>query len=282
MPEALILIAQAISLAHDHWRRTVGRRRPLSGKIAVLEEHVEQLEAEVALLRTRLLRIPGMRRPHYRRHERLEILWHAARYRMSVTATADAFCLTRQTILNWRAVMRRKDATLLPPIRGLPELVHELVHRLKREWPRWGTRRIAGQLARLSVKASRTSVQRILRRPRTPKPDDRLLPAAHTGLLAKRPNHIWMIDFTKVGGFVRPLWIGAVIDAYSRQVLAIGAVRGAPSSTFAVRLLREAIRRNGTLRWARWHNAHRPHRHARQSARYAHLRSHSVTGSSSA
>ena len=68
-------------------------------------------------------------------------------------------------------------------------------------------------------------------------------------LLAKRPDHIWMLDFTRVGGVVGPLWIGAVIDAFSRRVLAIGAVRGAPSSAFAVRLLRDAIRRNGVPRW---------------------------------
>jgi transposase len=189
MHEALILIAQAISLAHDHWRRTVGRRRPLSGKIAILLERVERLEAENALLRSRFFRIPGLRRPHYRRNERLEILWHAARYRMSVTATARAFCLTRQTILNWRAVMRRKDAWLLPPIRGLPGLVHELVHRLKREWPRWGTRRIAGQLACLGVRASRSSVQRILRRgPRSPV-EPICTDAPSRVLLAKRPDH---------------------------------------------------------------------------------------------
>jgi hypothetical protein len=53
MHEALILIAHAIALAHDHWRRTVGRRRPLHGRIAVLEEHVERLEAENRLLRAR-------------------------------------------------------------------------------------------------------------------------------------------------------------------------------------------------------------------------------------
>jgi transposase InsO family protein len=58
-----------------------------------------------------------------------------------------------------------------------------------------------------------------------------------------------MIDFTKVGGLVRPLGIGAVIDAFSRRVLAVGAIRGAPSSAFAVRLLRQAMRRNGTPRW---------------------------------
>ena len=88
MHHALVLIARAIALAHDHWRRTIGRRRPLSGKIAVLEERVQQLRAENALLRARLLRIPAKRRPHYRRNERLEILWHAARYRLSITDRA--------------------------------------------------------------------------------------------------------------------------------------------------------------------------------------------------
>ncbi|MHC5011402.1 MAG: hypothetical protein ACYTG6_10690, partial [Planctomycetota bacterium] len=187
MHEALILIARAMALAHDRWRATIGRRCPLSGKIAVLAERVQRLETENALLRSRFLRIPGLRRPHYRRHERLEILWHAARYRLSVAATAHAFCVRRQTILNWRAVMRRKDARLLPPLHGLSDLVHELVHRLKAEWPRWGTRRIAGTLAHLGVKASRTSVQRILRHPALPRPDDRLLPVSVGALVAERP-----------------------------------------------------------------------------------------------
>jgi hypothetical protein len=31
MHQALILIARAIALAHDHWRRSVGRRLSLSG-----------------------------------------------------------------------------------------------------------------------------------------------------------------------------------------------------------------------------------------------------------
>ena len=40
MHQALILIARAIALAHDHWRRSVGRRLSLSGHVAVLEERV--------------------------------------------------------------------------------------------------------------------------------------------------------------------------------------------------------------------------------------------------
>ncbi len=179
----------------------------------------------------------------------MNILWHAARYRLSVEKTAQAFVLSVQTVLNWHRVMRRKDPHLLPPLRGLPDLVRDLVHRLKVEWPRWGTRRIAGQLARLGVKASRSSVQRILRRGPLRPAEPECTDTRGRVLLAKRPDHIWMIDFTRVGGIVRPLWIGAVIDAFSRRVLAVGAIRGGPSSAFAVRLLREAIRRNGTPRW---------------------------------
>ena len=94
MHQALILIARAIALGHDHWRRSVGRRLSLSGHLTVLEERVSRLQAENALLRARLIRVPARRRPRYRAHERLEILWHAARYRMSVTATARAFAVT--------------------------------------------------------------------------------------------------------------------------------------------------------------------------------------------
>jgi hypothetical protein len=106
----------------------------------------------------------------------------------------------------------------------LSDLMHELAHRLEREWPRWGTRRIAGQLARLGLKASRSSVQRILRRPRHPRPARPLVTVRAGALLARRPNHNWMIDFTRIRGrgTVRPHWIDAVIDAFSRKVLAIG------------------------------------------------------------
>ena len=92
-------------------------------------------------------------------------------------------------------------------------------------------------------------MQRLLHRPRAPEPDDRLFPAAAPILLAKRPNHIWMVDFTRLGGVVRPAFVGAVIDAFSRRVLAIGFVRGEPDGRFAARLLRHAVARHGTPTW---------------------------------
>jgi hypothetical protein len=35
-----------------------------------------------------------------------------------------------------------------------------------------------------------------------------------------------MIGFTRLKGIVRPVFVSAVIDAFSRKVLAIGFVRG--------------------------------------------------------
>jgi putative transposase len=58
-----------------------------------------------------------------------------------------------------------------------------------------------------------------------------------------------MIDFTRLGGVVRPAFVGAVIDAFSRRVLAIGFVRGEPDGRFAARLLRHAVARHGTPTW---------------------------------
>ena len=57
MHQALALIGTAISLAHDRWRSGIGRRRPLSGTIAALEQRISQIETENVLLRRRVLRL---------------------------------------------------------------------------------------------------------------------------------------------------------------------------------------------------------------------------------
>lgn len=60
---------------------------------------------------------------------------------------------------------------------------------------------------------------------------------------------MWILDFTTVGGLFRSIRVGAVVDAFSRKVLAIEVVPGEPTAAFAVRLLREAVRRAGTPGW---------------------------------
>ncbi len=250
MHQILVFIVEQIALAHEHWRAAIGRARALSGHIATLEDRVAQLEAEAALLRSRLCRLRPRNRPHYRPTERFAILLHAARYRISVTATARTFGVARQTIINWRNACRNGDGSIgRLPVRTLSELIDALVQQLKTEWPRWGTRRIAGVLARMAVRCSRSTVQRVLRNPRRPEPEDVAVTRHASSLLARYPNHVWMIDFTRLKRCLGPIWVGAVIDAYSRRVLAIGSVRRGPNGAFATQLLRRAITRHGAPTW---------------------------------
>jgi transposase InsO family protein len=53
------------------------------------------------------------------------------------------------------------------------------------------------------------------------------------------------MDFTRVGGLLRSVVVGAVVDGFSRRVLAMRVAPREPRSAFAVRLLRAAVRRAG-------------------------------------
>jgi transposase InsO family protein len=57
------------------------------------------------------------------------------------------------------------------------------------------------------------------------------------------------VDFTRVGGLFRSVFVGAVIDAFSRRVLALRVCAGEPTAAFAVRLLRDAVRGRGPPRY---------------------------------
>ncbi len=253
MPRALLLVARWIAAAHDHWRAAASRRFPLRARIDVLEETVARLREENDLLRARLRRMDPRRRPRNAPVERLRILWHQARHGLSIRAAARTFVVSVQTVVNWRRDVDRGASRLVRgrrPGNALPDLVEELVHLMKREWPRWGTRRVAGLLARMGATASRTSVQRMLRRPprRLPR-RPRQRQARRSLLRARRPGDVWHLDFTRVGGFLRSVRVGAVVDAHSRRVLAIGVVDREPTGAFALRLLREAVSVAGAPRW---------------------------------
>jgi putative transposase len=248
MTRTLLLISSWIGRAFSSWLSTC--RRPLAAEVAALRERNERLRAENDLLRARLERIDPHRRPHFLPWERLGVLWHRARYGLSLDAAARAFVVSIQTLVNWTRDVREgvtRLVTTRAPMNKLPDLVRELALRLRFEWPKWGSRRIAGILGRLGFKASRTSVQRFLRR-RPPRPR-KLARAKKRPIVARRAGHLWFIDFTRVTSFFRNVVVGAVVDAFSRRVLAMRACRGEPDEAFACRLAAEAIRRYGKPRW---------------------------------
>jgi putative transposase len=82
-----------------------------------------------------------------------------------------AFLVTPETILRWHRALVRRRWTYPHRQVGRPSLpaeTVELIVRLARENPRWGYLRIVGELRKLGVTVSKTSVAAVLRRHRLP------------------------------------------------------------------------------------------------------------------
>jgi putative transposase len=89
----------------------------------------------------------------------------AALARLLPARRRQGLVVTPQTLLRWhRELVRRKWAQPRPPA-GRPPVerrARELVLRLARENPRWGYPRIAGELLKLGLRVSPSTVRRIL------------------------------------------------------------------------------------------------------------------------
>jgi putative transposase len=82
--------------------------------------------------------------------------------------------------VRWKWTFRQQRAVGRPPISAELE---QLILRLARENPRWGYRRITGELAKLGYRVGRSTIAAVLRRHRVP---PRLLP----GGVPLPPDHL--------------------------------------------------------------------------------------------
>jgi hypothetical protein len=75
--------------------------------------------------------------------------------------------VTPRTLLRWHQALVRRKWRQAPGQRGRPKLpaeVRELVLRMARENPNWGHRRICGELGKLGLRVSPTSIRRLFAR----------------------------------------------------------------------------------------------------------------------
>jgi putative transposase len=89
----------------------------------------------------------------------------AAAARMLPRERRNGFLVTPQTLLRWHRELVRRRWTYSRASSGRPSIraeTRELVLRLARENPRWGYQRIVGELAKLGLRASPSTVRRML------------------------------------------------------------------------------------------------------------------------
>ena len=134
-------------------------------------------------------------------------------------------------------------------------LLMRLIDEQFMETPYYGSRQMARHLRRRGYSVSRKRVRRLMRKigltpiyqhPRTsdPHPGHKVYPYLLRGLTIDRPNQVWSTDITYIPMQKGFLYLVAVMDWYSRKVLA-WRLSNSMDTSFCLEALEEAIGRHG-------------------------------------
>jgi putative transposase len=136
-----------------------------------------------------------------------------------------SFLVTPQTILGWHRSLVKKRWTYPHRRQGRPALAEEtveLICRLARENPRWGYVRIVGELKKLNVSVSKTSVATALRRHGLP-PAPRRHGPTWSQFLSAQAKGIVATDFFHADSvMLRRYYVLFVIELERRVVHVLG------------------------------------------------------------
>ncbi|MBZ0171413.1 MAG: DDE-type integrase/transposase/recombinase [Phycisphaerales bacterium] len=133
--------------------------------------------------------------------------------------------------------------------------IHDGVRRVVREIraafpePEFGTRTIARHLVRAGIRISRSSVRRALqedlRDPRTDRQPQPMTQAPDHIQHPTQPHQVWHMDMTEI----RVLWITvvvtAIVDGFTRRIIALRASRSRPTSDDLAGLIEDCVDRLG-------------------------------------
>ena len=190
----------------------VRSRRGLDSKdieLLVLRHELEVLRRQVA-------------RPNLRPVDRA--LLAAAAWHLPLRSRR-ARLVSPRTLLRWHRALVRRKWRQPPGRRGRPPLaveVQELVLRLARENPRWGHRRICGELAKLGFRVSPTSIRRLLAQAKLEPAPRRAGPTWREFLQAQAASIVACDFFTVESLFLRRYYALFFIAHGSRRVWLAG------------------------------------------------------------
>jgi putative transposase len=222
------LLERVTSWAQGAARRTAGAAHQAAGLVGValgaardLRRDRAALLAENAFLRQQLAAATRqLERARPGRLERMALTllgravdWRGCRALYLITPDALVCWQRNVWALAWRWRSRRRRDTRSP----LTAETRDAIVLMIRENPRWGAKRLLGELQKLSIQVSKRTVQRFLRRER-PRP-----PRSGQGWATFVRNHLdgtWACDFFSVPvGLFSTLYVWFVVDLATRRVL---------------------------------------------------------------
>jgi putative transposase len=128
--------------------------------------------------------------------------------------------VTPRTLLRWHRALVRRKWRQPPGQRGRPPVsaeVRAVVLRLARENPRWGHRRITGELAKLGLRVSPTTVRRLLARAGVGPAPRRSGPGWREFLRAQAESIVACDFFTVESVFLRRYYVLFFVAHASRE-----------------------------------------------------------------
>lgn len=163
---------------------------------------------------------------------------------LTIKRQAELLCLGRSSVYYTPRGISERDLVLM---RRLDEL--------HLRWPFYGSRKLRRELVKEGHEVGRRHVvtlmrkmgiEVIYRKPRTsiPAREATIYPYLLTGLAIERPNQVWSTDITYLPMAHGFLYLTAILDVFSRKVLA-WRLSNTMSSDFCVEALEEAIAKFG-------------------------------------
>ena len=214
------------------------------------------LKREAAVLRGSRERVPAQTRPHYAPVARFEIIQIMRLRHWNIQTAAERFAIHPNTLRTWLKDMNlrgNESRFFKPPINRISEAGRWVVHQIRESCPEpeFGTRSIAMCVVRLGKKMSRSSAQRILREKKPAPPpmparsQDGSSGEPHHILRPKEINRTWHLDLTTLDFLFARFYVAAVVDGFSRKLLALRVYRDAPSTRNMLALVKNCVKEFG-------------------------------------
>ena len=219
----------------------------------------ELLRRELDILRAGRENMPPQKRPDYCPAQRLAIL-HLMRLRdWNLKTVARRFVIHENTLRAWikSAAGNGKPSLLAGAIawNRIDDAVRWAAQELRRicPEPEFGTRTIARHLLRAGLQISRSTVQRLLREPEVEKPRHKPRPVMEKPagvkpdrlLTPRKSNQVWHSDITQFRILWFTFFIAAVLDGFSRKLLALKVYARTPCARNMAALIRSTAARHG-------------------------------------